>query len=53
MTDKEFIKILKEEIDFCRSQLEDCDEYDREYYIGGIQMLLDILRRIKREMRYE
>ena len=26
-----FIKILKEEINFCHSQLEDCDDYDREY----------------------
>lgn len=48
MTNAELKQLLLEEIDFCRNQLEDCDFYDRDYYIGAIHMLLDVIRKVKR-----
>lgn len=50
MTDKEFIKLLKEEIQFCNEQLQDCDDYDSDFYEGAKQVLQYVLRKVKRQM---
>lgn len=50
MTDKEFIKILKEEIKLCYEQLQDCDDYDSEFYEGALQALQYVLRKVKKQM---
>ena len=50
MTDKEFIKLLKDEIQFCKEQLDDCDDYDREFYEGAKQTLQYLLRKVQSQM---
>lgn len=47
MTNDEFKQILREEIEYCATQLVDCDDRDYDFYSGAQQALMFVMNRVK------